>query len=95
MAITVKVADGYRVGVTDTREALFKPEKDWTPLDRWVNHRYELYETDANLAGYLQYAGEDKSSPDYSKENLDKWLEYKRLGEELKAYDAALRPRLR
>ncbi|HLN25476.1 MAG TPA: DUF1553 domain-containing protein, partial [Patescibacteria group bacterium] len=75
----------------DTRESLFKAEKDWTPFDRWINHRDSIYLNDANLAGYLQDAGEDKSSPNYSPEITKKWEEYKKLTADLKAYDD-LRP---
>jgi hypothetical protein len=75
----------------DTRESLFKAEKDWTPFDRWINHRDSIYLTDATLSGYLQDAGEDKSSPNYSPAITAKWEEYKKLRTELRAYDD-LRP---
>jgi len=74
----------------DTRESLFKPEKDWNAFDRWINHRDSIYLNDANLAGYLEDAS-DKNSPNYSEENVQKWAEYKKLRTELQAYDD-LRP---
>jgi len=76
--------------LTDSRDAIFKPEKDWTPLDRWVNHRLVNWNvTNDNLIvnAYLRYVAEDKEAPGYgpeAKELLEKW---KKLTEALKQYE--------
>jgi hypothetical protein len=36
--------------LTDSRESIFKPEKEWTPLDRWVNYRYQTVASQARLS---------------------------------------------
>jgi hypothetical protein len=76
--------------LTDSREAVFKPESEWTALDRWVNHRWKNVTQDQELSGYLQDSA-DKGSPNYDPERAAKWEEYKKLGEELKKY-AYLKP---
>ncbi len=77
--------------LTDSREAVFKPEKDWTPLDRWVNFRFKQVMSDANLVGYLRLSAEQTDSPVYDAANAPKWQEYQRLQAELKKFDY-LRP---
>jgi hypothetical protein len=73
--------------LTDSRASIFKPVDQWNALDRWVNHRVSYVTTDNELAQYLRYSGEDKGSADYSKENWDKWVEYRKLTEELKKFE--------
>lgn len=73
--------------LTDSRASIFKPKEQWNALDRWVNHRLVNVTTEDNLAAYLRYNGEDKESPDYSKENWAKWEQYTKLKEELKKFD--------
>jgi len=73
--------------LTDSREAIFKPEADWTPLDRWVNWRLKFVSSDQDIVAYLKLSAEDKDSPEYKPENQDKWKEYQKLTNELKAYD--------
>lgn len=73
--------------LTDSRQSIFKPEAEWTPLDRWVNHRVSYVTTENDLAAYLRYSGEDKESPDYDKDNPAKWEEYRKLTEALKKFD--------
>ncbi len=73
--------------LTDSRESIFKPVEQWTALDRWVNHRVSYVTTENDLAAFLRYSGEDKESPDFDKANWDKWLEYRKLTEELKKFD--------
>ena len=77
--------------LTDSRESLFKPESQWTPLDRWVNHRYDTVTTDNDLAGFLKAASDDPSSPFHTKENIEKWEKYEKLTKELRKLDY-LRP---
>jgi hypothetical protein len=71
----------------DSRASIFKAQDQWNALDRWVNHRVSYVTTDNELAQYLRYSGEDKDSPDYNKENLEKWSEYRKLTEDLKKFD--------
>jgi hypothetical protein len=77
--------------LTDTREAIFKPEKDWNPTDRWVNHRLvnkNVTNDELIVGAYLRYVGEDKEAPGYgpeAKADLDKWLKV------AKTYQQALR----
>ncbi|HXU92345.1 MAG TPA: DUF1549 and DUF1553 domain-containing protein, partial [Gallionella sp.] len=77
--------------LTDSQEAIFKAEKDWTPLDRWVNHRLENISNDRDIASYLKRVGEDKNHPHYTAELAAKWAEYQKLDAELKKFDN-LRP---
>jgi hypothetical protein len=65
--------------LTDTREAIFKAEKDWNPTDRWANHRlanWNVTNDDLIVAAYLRYLADDKEAPGYgpeAKADLDKW----------------------
>lgn len=76
--------------LTDSRDAIFKPEDQWTPLDRWVNFRLKAVTTDNSIANYLTDASK-KGFPDYSVRYVELKVEYDRLREELKKYDH-LRP---
>lgn len=73
--------------LTDSRDSIFKPEKDWNALDRWVNYRYKSVANQGEITGYLKLSAEDKSSPEYNPANLPKWKEYQKLAEELKKFD--------
>lgn len=73
--------------LTDSRESIFKPEKDWTPLDRWVNFRLKTVTTEADIAAYLKLSAEDKDSAEFDANNVDKWKEYQKLTAELKKFD--------
>lgn len=73
--------------LTDSREAVFKPESEWTPLDRWVNHRLASVSSENDVVAYLRLSGEDKDSVEYTKEKAEKWAEYKKLVAELKKFD--------
>jgi hypothetical protein len=76
--------------LTDSREAVFKPEKDWNPLDRWVNHRLvnrNVTNDDIIGAAYLRYASEDKEAPGYGPEAKARWEEYQRLTTEFRKAD--------
>ncbi len=80
----------------DTRESLFKPESEWTPLDRWVNHRWENvtqgtnYELDRYLRETSQLEQETTGKPDEQK--LAKLEELRKVGEELGKFNK-LKPR--
>ena len=71
----------------DSQVSLFKPESDWTALDRWVNHRLASVTTEIDYAAYLNYVGENKDDPNYTTENGERYEKYKKLQEELKQYD--------
>jgi hypothetical protein len=73
--------------LTDSRESIFKAEKEWNPLDRWVNYRYQTVSNQGEVAGYLKLSAEDKDSPEYNPANLPKWKEYQKLTAELKTFD--------
>ncbi|MEO7580576.1 MAG: DUF1549 and DUF1553 domain-containing protein [Massilia sp.] len=73
--------------LTDSREAVFKPEKDWTPLDRWVNFRYKFVSGDQNIVAYLRMTAEEKANADYSAANEPVWAEYQKLTKELAKFD--------
>ena len=73
--------------LTDSREAIFKPEGQWTPLDRWVNHRLANVTTEDDYVSYLRYVGENKDDPSYTPENGERYQKYEKLSEELKQFD--------
>ncbi|MBC7860181.1 MAG: DUF1553 domain-containing protein, partial [Burkholderiaceae bacterium] len=77
--------------LTDSREAIFKPESQWTALDRWVNHRLKFVSSDNDVVSYLRLTSEDKAAPEYSAENVEKYKEYQKLVAELAKFDK-LRP---
>jgi hypothetical protein len=78
--------------LTDSREAVFKPESQWTPLDRWVNWRYQHVKNEGNIVGYLRTTATETDHPQYSKENAAKWEEYQKLNAELRKF-SNLQPR--
>jgi hypothetical protein len=74
--------------LTDSRESVFKPQDQWTPVDRWVNFRYAQLIKDEDLAGYFARGGESKDNPDYNEADWQKWLEYRNLTKQLRAFDS-------
>jgi hypothetical protein len=77
--------------LTDSREAIFKPESEWTAMDRWVNFRLKTVSTDQDVVQYLRLTAEDKDSPDFNPENVEKWKQYQKLVTEIRKFDK-LRP---
>ncbi|SFV17407.1 DUF1549 and DUF1553 domain-containing protein [Pseudoduganella namucuonensis] len=77
--------------LTDSRESIFKPEKEWTALDRWVNFRLKTVATENDIVQYLRLTAEDKDSTDHNPENVAKWKEYQKLTADLRKFDK-LRP---
>jgi hypothetical protein len=76
--------------LTDSREAIFKPEKDWTPRDRWVNHRLvnkNVTNDDIIGGAYLRYVAEDKEAPGYGPQAQKVYEEYQKLTVELRKSD--------
>ncbi|HEV8314297.1 MAG TPA: DUF1549 domain-containing protein, partial [Burkholderiaceae bacterium] len=51
--------------LTDSREAIFKPQGEWTALDRWVNWRLKTVSSDADIASYLKLSVTDKDSAEF------------------------------
>lgn len=75
--------------LTDSREALFKPESEWSPLDRWVNYRHKAVAGGDLAVGsaYLKLSAEEVDSQEYDKDNVERWKEYQQLTAELKKLD--------
>ena len=73
--------------LTDSRAAIFKPEAEWTALDRWVNHRLANVTTEEDYVSYLRYVGENKDDPNYTAENGERYEKYAKLSEALKQFD--------
>ena len=74
--------------LTDSQASLFKPESEWTPLDRWVNWRHKSVETlRASKVAYLKLSAEDKSDAAYNPANIEKWKKYEELQKQLKEFD--------
>ncbi|MCX7094610.1 MAG: DUF1549 and DUF1553 domain-containing protein [Methylobacter sp.] len=73
--------------LTDSREAIFKPNSEWNAQDRWLNHRLAHVTDERSLAAYLEDVTESKGNhKDYSPEVVAKWAEYDKLTEELKKF---------
>lgn len=73
--------------LTDSRVSLFKDEKDWTPHDRWINHRLDNVTSEDDIAGYLDVAGTQTDSLIYNPALTEKYERYKKLTEDLKKFD--------
>lgn len=73
--------------LTDSREAIFKPEKEWNALDRWVNFRHKTVAADTDIANYLRLTSESKDHQDHSADKVEAWKEYQKLQAELRKFD--------
>jgi len=73
--------------LTDSREAIFKPQSEWTALDRWVNWRLKTVTSDADIVSYLKLSATDKDSAEFVAGNVEKWKAYEKLTAELKKFD--------
>lgn len=73
--------------LTDSREAIFKPEGEWTPLDRWVNWRKQAVSSDNEIKSYLEDSATRPAVAYYNADNLPNWKEYQKLEAELKKFD--------
>ncbi len=78
--------------LTDTREAIFKPKGQWTPLDRWVNHRWTNVTTgsDYEVDRYLRETAqlELEATGQKNEKKLATLERYRKLGEQLNAFNA-------
>ena len=73
--------------LTDSREALFKSKEQWTPLDRWVNHRWQTVTADTDFGQQFFRENSDPKSANYDPANKERDAESKRLIEELKKFE--------
>jgi hypothetical protein len=76
--------------LTDSREAVFKPEKDWTPQDRWVNHRLvnkNVTNDDLIVGAYLRYLADDKEAPGHGPEAQADWDKWQKLTQAQRQFD--------
>jgi hypothetical protein len=73
--------------LTDSREAIFKPKSEWTPLDRWVNHRLANVTDDRSLMAYFKEKGESSDPTTYRKDLADKWAELDKLNKQLRKFN--------
>ena len=73
--------------LTDSQVSIFKPEGEWTPLDKWVNWRKDAVASEADIANFLEKTSEEGFQY-YNAANKPKWLEYKALQAELKKFDS-------
>jgi len=73
--------------LTDSRDAIFKPEKDWTPLDKWVNFRKDAVASERDIVAYLKLSSENKDSLIYDPANVERYEQYQKLSEQLKKFD--------
>lgn len=74
--------------LTDSRESVFKPESEWTPLDRWVNFRYKTYASNEGntVVSYLRMIAEQTNHPQYNPNSVARWKEYQQLTQELNKF---------
>lgn len=81
--------------LTDSREALFKPEKEQTALDRWVNWRHKNTVNPQNEGQqHLRRVATDENIEGHGPEAIADYKEYERLSAELAKFDN-IRPRAR
>ncbi len=73
--------------LTDSREAIFKPQAEWTALDKWVNWRKQAVASDTEIISYLRNTAEEKDRADYNPDNVERWKAYQALTAELKQFD--------
>ncbi len=73
--------------LTDSRESIFKPEDQWTPLDRWVNFRLKTVASDQDIVAFLRETGAEKERTEYDPANAVKLKDYQALTEQLKKFD--------
>ncbi|MCX7099792.1 MAG: DUF1549 and DUF1553 domain-containing protein [Methylococcales bacterium] len=69
-----------------TQAALNKPKEQWTPEDRWVNHRYDSNAKEEDLVAFYT-DNSDKSAKNYQPDYADKAKQIKALDKELKKFD--------
>lgn len=73
--------------LTDSRDAIFKPQGEWNALDRWVNFRLKTVATDNDIVAFLRETGQEKERSEYDAANADRLKQYQALAEQLKKFD--------
>ncbi len=73
--------------LTDSRDAIFKPQDQWTAQDRWVNWRLKSVASDADIVAFLREFGQEKERTGYDPVYAEKLKQYNDLGAELKKFD--------
>jgi hypothetical protein len=71
----------------DSQASIFKPKDQWTPLDRWINHRVDYVTSENSIASFLADAGARTTAPEYDPIYVEKLKEYNRLNAELRKFD--------
>lgn len=61
-----------------------KPESQWTPEDRWINHRYDSNENEAAAALAFYQDNSAKGAYSYDPSYEKKAEEFKEINKELK-----------
>jgi len=77
--------------LTDSRQAIFKPQNQWTAQDRWINHRVDYVTNDYTIASFLADAGARKTAAEYNPKYVEILKQYNKLIAELRNFDN-LRP---
>ncbi|AWB69190.1 hypothetical protein C2869_22065 (plasmid) [Saccharobesus litoralis] len=62
----------------NARASIYKPQEQWTPLDRWVNQRADFVEVDAQIMRYLR-ATQTEEHAAYKPIYAGLWKEYQKL----------------
>jgi hypothetical protein len=78
--------------LTDSQVSLFKPESEWTPLDRWVNHRLANVTPRTTMSATSGTSVRTRTTPSYTEENGERWRSTGSSSEQLKKFDK-LKPR--
>lgn len=71
----------------DSQKSIFKPQSDWTALDRWVNHRVDYVTSENSIASFLADAGARPNAPEYKPIYVEKLKEYNKLNQALRKFD--------
>lgn len=79
--------------LTDTRDAIFKPEAEWTALDRWINHRLANVTGRGALTNYFEERAHSTDPEFHSDWHAEKLAEIEKLNDELKPFNK-LKPTL-
>jgi hypothetical protein len=79
--------------LTDTRAAIFKPQAEWTALDRWINHRLANVTGRGALTNYFEERAHSTDPAFHSDWHAQKLAEIEKLNEEMKPFNK-LKPTL-
>jgi hypothetical protein len=73
--------------LVDSQKSIFKPQDQWNPLDRWINHRVDYVTGDNTSAGFLRDAGTRKSAAEYDPKYEEVLKQYTKLNNDLRKFD--------